>query len=165
MNKYWYEEAQKFGSIPQDTMLSTSGLILLKKIVKGELPQPTISKAMNFYMAEASEGRMVFRGAPLDEHYNPAGTVHGGWYAAILDSALFCCVWTKVPIGQFATTVEIKVNLIRPMTQATGEVISEANVVHIGRTIATSEATLKTPDGKLIAHGTSTCAIIDPSKG
>jgi len=163
MNKYWYDESQQFGFIPQETMLSTSGLVLLRKIIAGELPQPTIGKALNFYMAQADEGRMVFKGAPLDEHYNPAGTVHGGWYGAILDSALFCSIWTRVPIGQFATTVEFKVNLIRPMTEATGEVTCEANVIHMGRSIATSEGALKTADGKLIAHGTTTCAIINPA--
>lgn len=162
MNKYWYDEHQKFGTISNETLLSTSGLELAQKIVKGELPAPSMGKALNFRMAEADEGRVVFRGTPLDEHYNPAGTVHGGWAGAILDSSLACCVWTMVPIGQFYTTAEFKVNLIRPMTQDTGEVICEARVIHMGRRLATSEGTLKTLDGKLIAHGTETCAIIDP---
>lgn len=162
MNKYWYDEKQLFGTIPQDVLLSTSGLELARKIVTGDLPAPSMGKALNFKMAEADEGRVVFRGTPLDEHYNPAGTVHGGWASAILDSSLACCVWTMVPVGFFYTTAEFKVNLIRPMTDKTGEVICEGRVVHMGRKLATSEATLKTLDGKLIAHGTETCAILSP---
>lgn len=164
VNKYWYDENQPFGSIPQDMMLSISGLELTRKIINGELPAPSMGKSLNFKMAEADEGRVVFRGTPLDEHYNPVGTVHGGWTSSILDSSLACCVWTMVPIGLFSTTVEFKVNIVRPMTDKTGEVICEGKVVHMGRKIATSEATLKTLDGKLIAHGTETCAIIDPKQ-
>lgn len=164
MSKYWYDDNQKFGCLPLETILSTSGLELAQRIVAGELPAPTMGKALNFRMAEASEGRVVFKGTPLDEHYNPAGTVHGGWASAILDSSLACCVWTMVPVGMFYTTAEFKVNLIRPMTEATGEVICEGRVIHIGRTLATSEATIKTKEGKLIAHGTETCAIFDPKQ-
>lgn len=164
MNKYWYDDNQLFGSIPIETILSTSGLELTRKIIAGELPAPSMGKALNFHLAEADEGRVVFRGSPLSEHYNPAGSVHGGWASAILDSSLACCVWTMVPVGFFHTTAEFKVNLIRPMTEETGEVICEGRVIHMGRKIATSEATLKTLDGKLIAHGTETCAIFDPNQ-
>lgn len=162
MNKYWYDEHQRFGTIPNEVLLSTPGLELAQRIVAGELPAPSMGKALNFRMAEAQEGRVVFRGTPLDEHYNPAGTVHGGWASAILDSSLACCVWTMVPVGMFYTTAEFKVNLIRPMTANTGEVICEGHVVHMGRKLATSQATLKTLDGKLIAHGSETCAILGP---
>lgn len=164
MSKYWYDENQVFGTIPQEVLLSTSGLELARKVISGELPEPSMSKALNFHMTEADEGRVVFRGRPLDEYYNPAGTVHGGWAGAILDSSLACCVWTKVPVGLFYTTAEFKVNLIRPMTEKTGEVICEAKVIHIGRKLATSEGTIKTLDGKLIAHGTETCAIVNPKE-
>ena len=164
MNNYWYDQDQKFGSIPLETITSTSGLVLARQIITGELPAPSMGKALNFRMAEADEGRVVFKGTPLDEHYNPAGTVHGGWASAILDSSLACCVWTMVPVGMFYTTAEFKVNLIRPMTDKTGEVICEGRVIHMGRKLATSEATIKTQDGKLIAHGTETCAIFDPNQ-
>lgn len=95
----------------------------------------------------------------LDAHYNPIGSVHGGWAATIMDSALGCAVHTKMQAGMGYSTIEFKVHLVRPIFEHTGEVICEGNVVHIGRTIATSEATLKTIDGKLLAHGTETCAI------
>ncbi|MEO0329801.1 MAG: PaaI family thioesterase [Pseudomonadota bacterium] len=162
MSKYWYDENQKFGSLPPEVLLTHSGLDLCHKMLAGELPAPSMGKALNFRMFEAEEGRVVFKGEPLDEHFNPSGVVHGGWAATILDSALGCCVWTKVPIGFAYTTAEFKVNLIRPLTDKTGEVIADAKVVHMGRKIAVSEATLKTPEGKLIALGTETCAIYNP---
>jgi len=162
MSKYWYDRDQLFGSIPMERILSTSGLELARGMVEGAQPAPTICRALNFYMAGADEGRVVFKGTPLDEHYNPAGTVHGGWTAAILDSSLACCVWTRVPVGFVYTTVEFKVNIVRPMTDRTGEVICEGNVVHMGRKLATSQATLRTQEGKLIAHASETCAILDP---
>ena len=164
MNEKWYDDTHPFGCIPPDVLLSNSGLDLCHRMLAGELPAPTMGRALNFRMAEAEEGRVVFRGAPLEDHYNPSGVIHGGWAGAILDSALGCCVWTQVPVGLAYTTVEFKVNLLRPLTSDSGEVTCEANVVHMGRTIATSEATLKNGDGKLIAHGTETCAIFDPLK-
>ncbi|MEM7216484.1 MAG: PaaI family thioesterase, partial [Pseudomonadota bacterium] len=165
MSKYWYEEGQEFGSIPLAKLATTQGLDLCKEMLAGKLPAPTMAKALNFHMCEAEEGRVVFKGTPLDEHYNPAGVVHGGWAGAILDSALGCCVWTKVPLGMAYTTAEFKVHLVRPMTDKTGEVFAEARVVHMGRKLATSEGTLKTADGKLLAHGTETCAIFNPLEG
>ncbi len=164
MNKYWYDDAQEFGVISPEKLMTVSGLDLARQIIAGELPAPTMAKALNFRMTEADEGRVVFRGSPLDEYYNPAGTVHGGWAGAILDSSLACCVWTMVPVGMAYTTAEFKVNLIRPMTEAIGEVVCEGRVIHMGRKLATSEGTIKTLEGKLIAHGTETCAIFDPTQ-
>lgn len=162
MNKHWYEEDHKFGSIDPQILLTTSGLDLCHKIIAGELPAPSMGKALNFKMVEAESGRVVFKGWPLDEHLNPAGVVHGGWAGTILDSALGCCVWTQVPVGLAYTTAEYKVHLVRAITPQTGEVIAEANVVHMGRKLATCEGTLKTVEGKLLAHGTETCAIYNP---
>lgn len=147
------------GTIPIELARKHSGLELFAKMISGELPPPPIAKTLNFQLSEAEEGRAVFRGVPLAEHYNPLGTVHGGWPAALLDSALGCAVHTKLPAGTGYTTIEFKVNLVRPLSEQTGEVICEGRVVHMGRTIATSEGSIKTAEGKLIAHGTETCAI------
>lgn len=147
------------GHIPFELLRTHSGLEQLRMLLAGKLPPPPISKTLGFYLAEAEEGRAVFRGTPRYEHYNPLGVVHGGWTATLLDSALGCAVHTMVPAGIGYTTVEFKVNLVRPLSDRSGETICEGRVVHFGRTIATSEATLKTQDGKLIAHGTETCAI------
>ncbi|MEM8650331.1 MAG: PaaI family thioesterase [Pseudomonadota bacterium] len=162
MNKFWHDENQEFGSIPPEILATNSGLDLMNRMIAGELPPPPMSKLMNFRLTEVEEGKAIFRGVPLREHYNPAGVVHGGWAGTIMDSALGCCVWTKVPAGLAYTTAEFKVHLVRPITDKTGEVICEAKVVHMGRKLATAEATLKTLDGKLLSHGTETCAIFNP---
>ena len=159
----WIDSEEKTAFIDPELLMTVSGLELCRRMIAGELPPPPMAKLMNFRMAEADEGRVVFRGMPLLEHYNPSGVVHGGWAGTILDSALGCCVWTKVPVGLAYTTAEFKVNLVRPMTDKTGEVVCEANVIHMGRTLATCEGTLKTVDGKLLAHGTETCAIFNIS--
>ena len=161
MNQYWHTSDQMFDSIPYELLVSKPGLELMEMMIAGELPRPPMSGKMNFFLAEAGDGYAAFRGTPLREHYNPAGVVHGGWAATILDSALGCCVWSKMPAGKAYTTAGFKVNLVRPITDQTGEVICEANVIHVGRSLATSEGTLKTVDGKLLAHGVETCAIFE----
>jgi uncharacterized protein (TIGR00369 family) len=146
-------------SLPKELVASHSGLELLKLMISGKLPPPPMAKSFNFILSEAEAGRVVFRGFPTMEFYNPLGTIHGGWPAAILDSSLGCCVHSMLPAAMAYTTVEFKVNLVRPLFADSGEVVCEGKVIHVGRTIATSEASLKTLDGKLIAHGTETCAI------
>lgn len=147
------------GTIPFEDIAVYSGLALLQRIVDGHYPAPPISAVMNFGLTEVGEGRAVFRGVPNANHLNPLGGVHGGWAATIMDSALACCVQTTLAKGEAYTTVEFKVNLTRPITPRTGEVICEGRVVHKGRTLAVSEATLKDKDGKVLAFGTETCTI------
>ena len=154
-----FPQGTQVGTIPLDHVRSHSGMELFGMMLAGELPPPPIARTMNMMLSEVEKGRVVFRGTPLFDHYNPLGTVHGGWAATILDSALGCCVHTMLPAGIAYTTVEFKVNLVRPLFHDSGPVVCEGKVIHFGRTIATSEATLKTLDGKLIAHGTETCAI------
>ena len=151
----------EFETIDPEQLATTSGLELARKIISGDLPGPPMGKTLHFWMAEAEEGRIVFKGTPAARHYNPMGTVHGGWASTILDSALSCCVWTMLPAGKMFTTAEFKVNLVRPIFDTLGELACEGKVIHMGRTLATSEATLKTSEGKLLAHGTETCAIFD----
>ena len=162
MNDVWYSENQVFAAIPQELLLTEPGLSLCRKMIAGELPPPPMGRTMNFRMSEVEDGRVVFTGKPLERHLNPSGVIHGGWAATILDSALGCCVWTRVPVGMAYTTAEFKVNLIRPLMPQGSELICEASIVHMGRSLAISEGTLKTTDGKLIAHGTETCAIFNP---
>jgi len=147
------------GSLPMELVLKHTGIELFKMMIAGDIPPPPIAKSMNMLLSEAEEGRVIFRGFPRKAYYNPLGTVHGGWAATILDSALGCCVHTMLPKGMAYTTVEFKVNLVRPLFDHSGEVVCEGTIIHVGRTIATSQATLKTADGKLIAHGSETCAI------
>ncbi len=152
------------GSFTKELLEKYTGVELLQMMIDGKFPGPPIAKLLNFYLAEVKIGRAVFCGTPTLDHYNPAGTVHGGWAATILDSALGCSVQSKLPKGVLFTTVEIKVNLVRPLFDTTGELICESNVLHFGRTIATSDATLKNAEGKLFAHGTSTCVILPGDK-
>lgn len=154
-----YKHATDEGCIPPELYLKHSGAELFQMMIKGEIPPPPISKIMCFSMVEAKEGRVVFKGTPNLTHYNPLGSVHGGWYGTILDSALSCAVQSKLPAGMLYTTVEYKINMIRPMFDTTGEVICEGKAIHVGRTIGTSEARITTVEGKLIAHATATCAI------
>lgn len=147
------------GSIPLDEVLKHTGMELLQRLIDGHYPAPSIGARMNFGLVEVGEGRAVFRGLPSGRHLNPLGTVHGGWAATILDSALGCAVHTTMARGEAYTTIEFKVNLTRPITPKTGEVVCEGRVISRGRTIAVSEATLKDRDGKLLAFGTETCSI------
>ena len=161
-----FAENAEAGTIPIELVRQKSGMDLFHDMLAGRLPPAPIARTLNFNLSEVSDGVAVFRGVPLFEHYNPLGTVHGGWMATLLDSALGCCVHTKLPAGVGYTTIEFKVNLTRPLFKESGEVVCEGRVVHFGRTTAVSEATLRTADGKLIAMGTETCAIfpIPPEK-
>ncbi|MCU0790614.1 MAG: PaaI family thioesterase [Nitratireductor sp.] len=147
------------GIIPLDRLRDTAGIELFREMLAGNLPPAHIAKLMNFNLTDVDDGMARFFGRPLLEHYNPAGSVHGGWMATLLDSALGCCVMTKLPAGVGYTTIEFKVNLIRPLFANSGDVVCEARVVHMGRTTAVSEGTIKTLDGKLVATGTETCAV------
>ncbi len=151
------------GTIPHADLALFSGLELLQRIVDGVYPAPPIGAQLNFALTEVSEGRAVFRGLPGEKHLNPLGTVHGGWAATLLDSALACAVQTLLQKGEAYTTAEFKVNLTRPITPNTGEVVCEGKVIHKGRTLAVSEATLKDANGKLLAFGTETCSIFPVS--
>jgi len=148
-----------FGTVPPEILGSLSGLDMLRKIVSGELPAPPISRTLSFGMTEIEEGRAVFKGMPKAEHLNPIGTVHGGWTATIMDSALACAVQTMLKKGEGFTTTEFKVNLIRPVTPETGEVTCEAKVVSRGRTTGVSECRVTDARGRIMAFGTETCAI------
>ncbi|NVD38285.1 PaaI family thioesterase [Ensifer sp. HO-A22] len=147
------------GVLPLDRVARDGGLKVMQDLLKGDLPAPPMSATLKFGLTEVEEGRVVFKGLPTDEHLNPLGTVHGGWTATVMDSALGCAVFTTLKPGEGYTTVEFKVNLVRPLLPGMGEVFCEGKIVHRGRTIATSEAWLRDAGGKLLAHGTETCAI------
>ncbi len=154
-----YVAQRGIGTIPREDVGLYSGIELLQRLIDGHYPAPPIGERLNFGLTEVSEGRAVFRGLPGERHLNPLGAVHGGWTGTIMDSALACAVQTLLAKGEAYTTVEFKVNLTRPITSRTGEVVCEGRVVSKGRTIAVSEATLKDKDGKLLAFGTETCTI------
>lgn len=150
--------------VPLETLLSMSGLDFLSGIIDGSLPPPPMAVTLGFRLAEAVQGRVVFEGVPEFRHYNPIGSVHGGFAATLLDSALGCSIFSTLAKGETWTTLELKLNFVRGLTKDTGPVRAEGRVIHRGRSVATSEGDLHDRSGKLYAHATTTCMIF-PAKG
>ena len=137
-----------------------TGLEYIRAILDGRLPPPPMAVTMDFALAEAGEGRAVFRSQAAEFLYNPIGVVHGGFAMTLLDSALGVAIHTTLARGERYTTLETKVNFVRPVTLETGAVRCEATVIHRGRRVATAEGRLiAEASGKLLAHGTTTCLI------
>ena len=150
-----------YGVATREQVAGKSGLELFKAMIAGELPAPPISQTLDFILVEAELGRVVFQGRPGFAHYNPMGAVHGGWFATLLDSALGCAVASILPAGKGYTTAELKVNIVRPLSDKVPFVRAEGRIIHGGGRMATSDGRLTGPDGKLYAHGSTTCFIFD----
>lgn len=148
-----------YGVVPIEQARTMDGLTLFKGLLEGKFPAPPIGKALGFRVSEVEFGRVAFAYTPVFDHYNPLGTVHGGIAATLLDSVMGCCIHTTLKAGIGYTTVEIKVNYVRAMTDRTGPVRAEGKVVNVGSRIATSEGRLTDSSGKLLAHGTTTCLV------
>jgi uncharacterized protein (TIGR00369 family) len=157
------ESQQSFGVVPAATLLSYDGLAFLQAIIDGALPAPPIAETLGFTLSEVGPGRAVFTGTPQRRHYNPIGSVHAGFAATLLDSAVGCAVHTACAKGEAYTTLELKLNLVRALTADVGPVTAEGRVLHRGRTIATADGMLRDAAGKLYAHATTTCMIF-PAK-
>ena len=141
--------------------LALSGLEFLRRLADGRSPRPPIASTLGMEAAEFDTGRAVFACEPAEFHYNPIGVVHGGLAATLLDSAMSCSVHTTLAAGERYTTLELKVNFVRAITASTGRIRAEGKVVHRGGTIATAEGRLVAErDGRLLAHGVTTCLIM-----
>jgi len=151
-----------FGTISPDQLQSLSGLEALSAMVAGELPVPPIGGLMGFRLVEIEKGRAVFEGTPGPSLLNPLGAVHGGYALTLIDSACGCAVHSELDAGVGYTTVETKVNFTRPIDPNGGAIRCEGRVLSRGRQIATAEAYLRSAEGKLLAHGTSTLIILAP---
>jgi uncharacterized protein (TIGR00369 family) len=138
-----------------------SGLEILEAMLRGEVPFPFIAETLDFSLIAVGPGKTVFQGTPQLKHYNPMGTVHGGWYATLLDSALGCAVQSSLPVGRAYTTLELGVNIVRAASHQTGPLRATATVLHSGRQVATAEGRIAGPDGKLYAHATTTCLVFE----
>jgi uncharacterized protein (TIGR00369 family) len=143
-------------------MTSMSGLDFMRGIITGETPAAPMAGTLGFRPIEFELGKAVFVGTPERFTYNPLGIVHGGWAATLLDSAMGCAVHTALPAGKSYTTVELSVNYVRGMTDRTGQVRCEAQVIHMGGSLATAEGRVLGADGTLYAHGKTTCLILTP---
>ena len=138
-----------------------SGLDYMRALIAGDVAPPPISQLMDFTLVSVDEGEALFRGLPGEQHLNPIGSVHGGFAATLLDSALGCAVHTTLPAGVGYSTLELSVNLVRGITPATGPVLSSGRVLHAGRRTATAEARLTAEQGgALLAHAKTTCLIL-----
>jgi uncharacterized protein (TIGR00369 family) len=138
-----------------------TGLDFLRAIRDGDLPPPPIAVLMGFRLTEVEPGYVVFECTPGEQHYNPIGVVHGGLAMTLLDSAMGCCVQTRVPAGSGYTTLEAKTNLVRAITDKTGRLRAIGKIVHIGSRIATAEGRLEDASGKLYAHASTTCIVLN----
>jgi uncharacterized protein (TIGR00369 family) len=137
-----------------------SGLEAMEKIAAGDAPEPPIAHTLGFRLVAASPGEAVFECEPAEFHYNPIGIVHAGLAATLLDSAMGCAFVTTIDAGVRWTTLELKANFTRAITKDTGRIRCVGRVVHRGRTVATTEARVEDPTGKLLAHGTGTILVL-----
>ncbi|HWZ28379.1 MAG TPA: PaaI family thioesterase [Gemmatimonadales bacterium] len=144
-----------------EQLVDLTGVEMLQGILDGRLPRPPIGDTLALTPIRFEAGLGVFQGRPEPGHYNPLGVVHGGWITTVLDSAMGCAVHSTLPAGKAYTTLELKVNFIRPVTLAVQLVRAEGRLIHAGRQVATAEGRLVGPDGKLYAHATTTCLIFD----
>ena len=136
-----------------------SGLEYMRQLMTGEREASGMARLMNMRLVEVEEGRAVFAVEPDERHYNGLGIAHGGLAATLLDSALGCAINTVMTAGRVFTTLEMKINYVRPMRRETGEVRCEAVVLHAGSRVATAEGHIVDAAGKLYAHGTATCML------
>jgi uncharacterized protein (TIGR00369 family) len=138
-----------------------SGMEFFEAMFAGRVPSPPIGETLDFLPVSIELGRAVFQGRPKPAHYNPIGSVHGGWIATLLDSCVGCSVHSTLAAGKAYTTAELKINFVRPVTTRTPLLRAEGKVIHVGSRMATAEGRLSGPDGKLYAHASTTCFIFD----
>ncbi|AOW13971.1 aromatic compound catabolic protein [Hydrogenophaga crassostreae] len=152
-----------------DQIAGKTGLEQMQAMLRGDIPYAAIAETLDFLVIGIGDGEATFQGTPGPNHFNPMGSVHGGWFATLLDSALGCAVHTKMPPGRGYTTAELSVNIVRALTPKVPRVRAIGRVIHCGRQLATAEAQLIGPDGTLYAHATTTCLVFElkhpPSSG
>lgn len=141
-------------------MARLTGMDFMRGMLAGRLAGAPIAELANMWLAEVREGEVVFEAEPRFEHYNPIGSVHGGWFGILLDSCMACSVMTRLARGQGYTTLEYKINLLRPVYEGTGRLRAIGRSIHAGRRTATAEGRLEDGDGRLFATGTTTCLIL-----
>ena len=123
-----------------DQIAGKTGLEVMQAMLHGDIPYAAIAQTLDFLIVDVADGRAVFQGTPGPQHFNPMGTVHGGWFATLLDSALGCAVHTKMPPGRAYTTAELSVNIVKALTPKVSRVRAIGRVIHCGRQLATAEA-------------------------
>ena len=153
--------AKTFGTVSPEKRKEMSGLEFVQGLADGTLPLNTIARTLGYDVSEAVSGRVVVTAEPGGDHLNPAGTVHGGFAATLLDSCMGLAVQTTLEKGAGQTTLEFKISLVRPITPDTGPIKAEGVVMSRGRRIGTAEGRITDGAGRLLAHGTTTCLIFE----
>src|SRR5260370_17103909 len=147
-------------SIEEQTVLS--GLEFVQGLASGSLPLNSMARTLGYDIVEASPGKVVVTALPNGDQLNPAGTVHGGLAATLLDSCMGLAIWSATDKGFGSTTLEFKISFVRPIMPDAGPIRAEGSALTIGRRIGTAEGRLTDKAGRLLPHGTTTCLILDP---
>jgi uncharacterized protein (TIGR00369 family) len=156
-----HNPATKFGLVPRDEAARLSGFDFLRGLQQGLYPAPPFSEVADVWPVSVEAGRISFEGAPSARFYNPMGIVHGGWVALLLDTVMGCAIHSALKPGQGFVTTDMHTTFIRAITEQTGKVRAEGTLLHLGGRIASAEGKLFDAKGRLLAHGTETCAIMD----
>jgi uncharacterized protein (TIGR00369 family) len=151
----WEDPTRSAGVAP-----SLSGIDFLTGIVRGEIPPPPALLLLGMTISAIEPGRVTFAVTPAEFHYNPLGVVHGGVISTLADSAMACAIQSTLPAGVGLTTIELKVNFLRALTAADGEVSCAGSVIHAGGRIATAECRVTDARGRIFAHATTTCMLL-----
>ena len=154
-------DSKTYGTVSADRQRGMSGLEFVQGLADGTLPLNTMARTLDYDVIEAVNGRVIVTAVPSDIHLNPAGTVHGGLAATLLDSCMGLAVQSTLERGVGQTTLEFKISLLRPITPETGEIKAEGTVLSRGRRVGTAEGRLTDGRGRLLAHGTTTCLIFE----
>ncbi len=149
-------------AVSADAARTMAGLDFLRAIAAGDLPAAPIASTLGFTVVSVDPGRVVFEFTPAEYHYNPIGSVHGGVYATMCDSACGCAVHSLLPAGAYYTSQDLTVKFLRAITASAGPLRCEGTVIHLGSRTALAQASLADADGKRYAHATSSCLIFRP---
>jgi uncharacterized protein (TIGR00369 family) len=148
-----------YGTVDAERQNQMSGLEFVQGLTAGTLPLNTIAQTLGYDVVEAENGRVVVALVPTGAHLNPAGTMHGGLTATLLDSCMGLAIQSTLEKGIGQTTLEFKISLLRPITPETGAITAEGKVLNCGRRIGTADGRVTDARGRLLAHGTTTCLI------
>lgn len=152
---------KQYGTVSADRQKEMTGLDFVQGLVDGTLPLNTLARTLRYDVTEAEKGRVVVTAEPSDIHLNPAGTVHGGFAATLLDSCMGLAIQSTLEKGLAQTTLEFKISLLRPITPDTGPIRAEGLVLTRGRRVGTAEGRITDGKGRLLAHGTTTCLVFE----
>jgi uncharacterized protein (TIGR00369 family) len=153
--------SKTYGTVSAERRKAMSGLEFVQGLADGTLPLNTIAQTLGYDITEVVSGRVVVTAEPSGIHLNPAGTVHGGFAATLLDSCMGLAVQSTLERGVSQTTLEFKISLVRPITPETGEIRAEGVVLNRGRRVGTAEGRITDRAGRLLAHGTTTCLVFE----